>query len=126
MVKKELMAQINRDFDKFKDKILGILLFGSVITGTETERSDVDVCVVVGRKNVKEIFDLLLESGLTGKYDIKIFESLSLKIKGEILENHVVVWAKDKGELSYYLHKYRKIWEDQKLALKKIGLEIFT
>ena len=125
MVGKKLLKQIEKDFSIFKSKVLGILLFGSLARGDATERSDIDVCLVVGNREVKEVFDMLLESNLTSKYDVKIFETLPLKLKGEILENNIEIWAKDEFELSYYLHKYRKIWEDQKLALRKLGLKIF-
>ena len=126
MVGKELLRKIEKDFSIFKDKILGILLFGSVVREDTTKRSDIDICLVVGNKNVKEVFDILLESNLTSKYDVKIFENLPLKLKGEVLENNVEIWARDEFELSYYLYKYRKIWEDQKLSLKKLGFEIFS
>ncbi len=125
MVEKKLIEQIERDFEMFKDKVLAILLFGSLVKNEQTAGSDIDVCLVVGSKDVKEVFNLVLESGLTTKYDIKIFEMLPLKLKGEIIENHKVVWTKDAGELSYYLYKHRKVWDDQKLALKKLGLEMF-
>jgi hypothetical protein len=125
MVGKKLLKQIEKDFSIFKSKVLGILLFGSVVRGDTTKRSDIDICLVVGNRNVKEVFDILLESDLTSKYDVKIFETLPLKLKGEILENNIEIWAKDEFKLSYYLHKYRKIWEDQKLSLRKLGLEIF-
>ena len=125
MAGKKLLKQIEKDFSIFKSRVLGILLFGSVVKGDTTKRSDIDICLVVGNRNVKEVFDILLESNLTSKYDVKIFETLPLKLKGEILENNIEIWAKDEFELSYYLHKYRKIWEDQKLSLRKLHLEIF-
>lgn len=117
---------IEKDFEFLKKFLLGIILFGSYATGEETKISDIDVCLVVGEKeNIKKVWDEILKSSLTQKYDIKIFERLPLKIKGEILDFGKIVWCREKGELTYYLFKWRKIWEDQKLALKKLGLKIF-
>ena len=43
MVGKELLRKIEKDFSIFKDKILGILLFGSVVREDTTKRSDIDI-----------------------------------------------------------------------------------
>lgn len=124
MVREELLREIEENFEFLKDKILGILLFGSYAR-EEDRRSDIDVCIVVGKRDVKEIWEELLASEVTAKYDVNIFELLPLRLKGEVIENSKVVWCKDLGELSYYLFKFRKIWEDQKLSLRKLGFEIF-
>ena len=50
MVGKKLLKQIEKDFSIFKNKVLGILLFGSLARGDATERSDIDVCLVVGNR----------------------------------------------------------------------------
>ena len=104
----KLLRKIEKDFQKFKKDIDGILLFGSYSTGDETPRSDIDICLIIGKRNPKEIFDKILESRLVEKYDIKIFETLTLAIKGEILEHGIVVWARDRYELSYYLYKWKR------------------
>ncbi|HDN83218.1 MAG TPA: nucleotidyltransferase domain-containing protein [Candidatus Altiarchaeales archaeon] len=104
----KLLRKIEKDFQKFKKDIDGILLFGSYSTGDETPRSDIDICLIIGKRNPKEIFDKILESRLVEKYDIKIFETLPLAIKGEILEHGIVVWARDRYELSYYLYKWKR------------------
>ena len=122
----EKMKRIEKDFEKFKTKVMGILVFGSSISGYDLPASDVDVCLVSGMRDNKELFGMVLESGLTNRYDVKIFEDLPLKVQGAILEKHAVVWAKNDAELSYYLYKFRRIWNDQKLSLKKLGLKIFS
>ncbi len=120
------LKDIEKDFSCFKDSILGILLFGSKANGTHNKRSDVDVCLIAGGKNnADKLFGDILKTNLTGKYDIKIFELLPLKLKGSILENHRIVWAKDRNELDYYLYKTGRIWNDQKTSLKKLGLEMY-
>ncbi len=125
MVEKEVLKQIDKDFAQFKSKVFAILLFGSHARNEQTERSDIDVCLVIKDGDANEVFKEILRSGLTKKYDIKIFENLPLGLKGEIIENHIIVWAKDKYELSYYFYKFRKMWKDQKLSLKKLGMKIF-
>lgn len=123
---KELLKQIEMDFANFKKDIIGIILFGSYAIGEATKRSDIDICLVLGSKKLlKEIFNKILTTRLTEKYDIKIFESLPLSLKGEILDNGVVVWARDQYELSYYLYKWKRIWQDQKISLNKLGIKIF-
>ena len=50
MVREGLMREIERDFDFLKAKVLGLLLYGFYARGEEDERSDIDVCIVVGRR----------------------------------------------------------------------------
>ncbi len=117
--------EITRDFSEIQDTILGLMLFGSRVSGEQTRKSDTDVCVVVGDRNkVKEVWDWVLESGVTEKYDVKIFELLPLKLKVSVMKGKVL-WTKDLGELQYYFWKYKRIWDDELLAKKKLGLRIF-
>ncbi len=117
---------MERDFSQFKDKVLAILLFGSRVEGDQHGRSDIDVCLVAPDSDQDELFTEILKSRLTEKYDVKIFELLPLKLKGTILENHRVIWTRDEFDLSYYLHKWMGVWDDQRLSLKKLGIEIFS
>ncbi|MBN2251386.1 MAG: nucleotidyltransferase domain-containing protein [Candidatus Altiarchaeota archaeon] len=118
--------EIEEDYAAFKGEVLGILLYGSALEGRAHKGSDIDICLVAGKNNADNVFDKLIATNLTAKYDVKIFELLPLKVKGSILENHKVIWSPDEAELSYYLHKWRRMWEDQKTSLKKLGLKMFT
>ncbi len=120
------ISEIEKDFALFKDKAFAILLFGSFARGEQTKKSDIDVCIVAKEiKKVKEIWDRILESGLTAKYDIKIFELLPLKLKIEVIKDGKILWCKNENELSYYFWKFRKIWKDEILQKRKLGLEIY-
>lgn len=67
----ELLHQLREDFREFSDSCLGIVLYGSYAKGEETVRSGIDVCIVKPEKD-------LLDKKTEGKYDIKVFEKLSL------------------------------------------------
>lgn len=125
MVKEDLKREIENNFQFLKGKVFAILLFGSFVRGEETSRSDIDICLVLKDMPKKKVWNEVLESGLTEKYDIKIFETLPLKLKAEVIENHEIVWSKDEYELSYYFFKWKKIWEDQKISLRKLDFKIF-
>jgi hypothetical protein len=56
---------------------------------------------------------MFLAEDVIEKYDIKIFETLPLYMKAEVLENAVVVWADDEPEMMYYLYRWRRLIEDQ-------------
>lgn len=119
------IRKIEKDFEELKRDVFAILLFGSRAKDEATERSDIDICLIVKDGNLKKVWDKILESRITEKYDVKIFELLPLKLKGEIIENHRLIWTKSKPELYYYLYKWRKVWEDQKIARKKLGMKLF-
>jgi len=120
MVNEEIKRQISKDFDFLKSRLKGIILFGSYADDSCTARSDIDICLVAGERDVKEIFNMVLESDVTEKYDIKIFETLPVYMKAEVLENAVIIWAYDEPELSYYLYKNRRLVDDQLFARQKI------
>jgi len=117
---RKTVEKIKKDL-KFIEKISevhSVLLFGSYVKGDKTERSDIDVCLVVPRVKEKEINRILglVVSKLSKKenYDISIFESLPLFMKAEVIENHIVLFSRDILELYEYFYFYRKIWNDQK------------
>jgi predicted nucleotidyltransferase len=103
-----IIKDITRDFEDFKDDALGILLFGSYSHGEETQRSDIDICLVKPLNNslVKKI-----DKKLGGKYDLKVFEDLPLFIQIEIIGKHTVI-SGNKVDLSAYFYRFRKLWED--------------
>ncbi len=120
------ISEIERDFAQFKDKAFAIILFGSFARGEQTEKSDIDICIVAKEmEKVREVWNKILESGLTAKYDIKIFELLPLKMKIEVIKDGKILWCKNENELSYYFWRFRKIWKDEVLQKKKLGLEIY-
>lgn len=114
---------IKDDFSFLKDDVLGILLYGSRLKREDTRRSDIDICIVAGEKDrVKILQKVWHHVDVSGKnYDVKIFEELPLYLKAEVIENHQIIYARDKGELFEYFYKFRKLWKDQRYrnALKK-------
>jgi len=120
MVEEAMKRQISKDFNFLKSHLYGIILFGSYADDSYTIRSDIDICLVVGKRNVKEIFNMFLAEDVTEKYDIKIFEMLPLYMKAEVLENAVVIWADDEPEMSYYLYRWHRLIEDQFLIRQKM------
>jgi len=117
LVKKALITKIRNDFRFLinDSRVLALLLFGSYLDETLiTSRSDLDICIVAPftkkpEKLLSDVFSRIRSS----KYDIKIFELLPLYLKIEIIENHLVIFAKDLPELYEYFYFYRKLWKDQ-------------
>jgi len=113
------------------DRILAVLLFGSVAQGEDHGRSDIDITVVVPGASYfyydcegvsdedADLSDVLMkvfrEVNVVSKdYDVHIFEELPLHIQMDIIENHEVIFTKDRYGMSEYFYRYRKLWEDQK------------
>jgi predicted nucleotidyltransferase len=85
MAQRVTLKRIEKDFECLKEKTLGILLFGSRAEGKHHARSDIDICLVAGEYDAGKLFQEVLKTNLTAKYDVKIFELLPLKMKGTIL-----------------------------------------
>jgi predicted nucleotidyltransferase len=118
--------KIVKDFEFLKDDVEAIILFGSYTRNEQTSRSDIDVCVVCGNKKekIEKVWDKILESGITEKYDVKIFELLPLKMKISVIKEGKVLYAKNEIELSYYFRFFRKLWEDEVIAKSKLGINL--
>lgn len=118
MVKKEIIENIKRDFGFLIENpsFLGLMLYGSQIDDLQTNRSDIDLCIILNKVDSKEIFNnLCTKVDLFGKkYDIHFFEELPWYIRGDILEKGIVVLSSDIPLLFEFLYPYRKIWNDQK------------
>ena len=99
--------KILKDFEfALKKNILALLLFGSHVKGEETERSDVDICIVAPNCDRDELWHEILRRVNTAKYDVKIFEELPLYLKVEIMD------------LYEYFYFVRKLWKDQEYRQK--------
>ncbi|MCD6484527.1 MAG: nucleotidyltransferase domain-containing protein [Candidatus Odinarchaeota archaeon] len=118
---KRKLSKIKKDLAFLEDfpEIHSVLLFGSYVSGEATQRSDIDVCIVIpyekDEKIVNRIYGIVV-SKLSNKpeYDISIFEQLPLYIKAEVIENHIIIFSRDELELYEYFYFYRKLWNDQK------------
>ncbi len=118
MVKKKLLDQIYKDFSKVianKD-ILGILLFGSLTKDKNTNRSDIDICVVAPNEEKHQLFSFILQNinVQAKKYDVRLFYELPLYIKINVIEEGLLIYSPNKLDLYEFFYIYRKLWNDQK------------
>jgi predicted nucleotidyltransferase len=110
----DLMEKIKRDFAFLIERrdILAILLYGSQASGDSTPRSDVDICIVAPEADRGSLFRTILRN-FREPYDVKIFESLPLYLKIQVIKNHIIVYTKNILDLYEYFYTYRKLWKDQ-------------
>ncbi|MCK4475153.1 MAG: nucleotidyltransferase domain-containing protein [Methanophagales archaeon] len=110
--------------------VLGVLLYGSVVEGESTERSDIDVCIVAPAADDKVAFSRwILANVRDERYDVRVFELMPLYLKMEVVEHGEVVHARDIYELYEYFYAFRKSWDDQKrrqMLTREEALELFT
>src|SRR3989338_1017140 len=110
MAGKKIIEQIKKDFDFLEKKVLAVLLYGSVQKSEDSERSDIDICIVAPKQDVKELIkEVFRNVDVHGKkYDVFVFEELPLYIKAEIIQNHTIVLG-NAPELYEYLYFFRKL-----------------
>ena len=118
MVEKNLLDQIYHDFvPNLQAKLtLGILLFGSYATDQQTNRSDIDICIVAPNMDNHELF-LYIMSKIdvkSKKYDVRMFLELPIHIKIHIIEKGILIYSPNQLDLYEYFYFFRKIWADQK------------
>ncbi len=110
--------------------VLGVLLYGSVVTGESNERSDIDICVVAPSASDRvELSRWILSNVRAERYDVRVFELMPLYLKMDVVEQGVVIYSSDIYELYEYFYTFRKLWDDQKrrqMLTEKEALELFT
>ncbi|MGQ4833955.1 MAG: nucleotidyltransferase family protein [Candidatus Asgardarchaeia archaeon] len=116
---KKTLTKIKKDLEFIKEipEVHSVLLFGSYAANEETERSDIDICLVIPRakdKITKILGIVVSKLSLKKEYDVSVFEELPLYMKAEVIENHIVLFSRDILELYEYFYFYRKLWNDQK------------
>ena len=118
MVNQKLMREISKDFSIVMERkeILGILLFGSVANEIETNKSDIDICVVAPNEKSSELLSFIWQNINVNlkKYDVRTFTELPLYIKIQVIEDGILIYSPNKYDLYEYLYPYRKLWADQK------------
>ncbi|MGB2842582.1 MAG: nucleotidyltransferase domain-containing protein [Halobacteriota archaeon] len=119
-----------RLLDALKDVmpyVRGILVYGSFIKGYADRSSDIDICVIqkegIESKDCFALYERILFVSADERYDIVAFNEIPWYLRGEILENHVVIYAADADELDFWLYKQLKIWNGMKRRQRLVSAE---
>lgn len=111
--------KIKKDFQFLEKDILGVLVYGSYAKEGLTPRSDIDICLVIGKPSTpremrKTLSEVWKHVNINKKnYDVKVFEELPLRVKIGVIEEGRIVIGK-KLDIYEYFYKFRKMWDDQK------------
>lgn len=82
--------------DRLFLNVRAIILFGSVVKGEVTFRSDLDIAVIFDKIDLKEStkFRSRIMGSLNSKVDIEVFNILPFKIKNSIARNYKVLFKR--------------------------------
>jgi predicted nucleotidyltransferase len=120
MAREDVAAQVKNDLlflheSFWQDQVQGVLLYGSVARSDAGPRSDIDLCIVAPEAADKAaLWREFISHIRDNRYDVRIFELLPLHIKIAVIEEGLVVYARDILELYEYFYPFRREWEDQK------------
>jgi predicted nucleotidyltransferase len=112
------LKTLKDDFSFLKDdpRVIGVLLFGSRVSG-DTTRGDYDICVVSPESKPSVVLSEIYRhvDVHSKRYDVYTFEELPLYMKMEVISNHEIIFARDVPELYEYLYFFRKLWKEQEI-----------
>lgn len=123
MVNQTLITELKQNFQFILgiSDILGVVLFGSHVTGEDTDRSDVDICII--SKNIPD--SALWEKIELGQsdpkevYSIHFFHELPLYIQKDVFIEGEVIMSPDIPALYEFFYPYRKRWEDNRYIIEQ-------
>ena len=111
----EFLRKISEDLAHLKEYSIGMLLYGSHVTGKADERSDIDICIIAGPS--QDPMNTLSKSWQTVRadiYDIRIFEHLPLHLQIRVLISGIWLYQEDPAMVGEYLYPVWKRWDDQR------------
>jgi len=118
---KEKLELIQQEFRPLVEQLdlLAVLLFGSQASDEANPDSDIDICIVVGSesRDFQEILSQIWKK-VGGKYDLWLFEELTINVQSTILENYKIIICDDPPELGEYFYPYYKKVKTFKHRLK--------
>ena len=112
-------ADLKRDLESLMDipEVDAVLLFGSRASGTNSERSDTDICVVASEVSspmeMSKLLGHIWERTRTDGLDVWLFEELPLYLQMEVIHTHEVLHCRDLPELYEYFYWKRREWGSQ-------------
>jgi len=83
------------------ERVLAVLLFGSVARGEAAPSSDIDLCIVAaaGCDDVPNASELRLEYAGRFAYDIHVFQLVPIYVRERILREHEILFVRDEDAL---------------------------
>ena len=112
------LSEIRKDLNPLK--AFNVVIYGSYLSKHYIpHRSDIDIAIISHTHDKEQNFRLLKETlgKYPDKYDIKVFESLPLFLKVDIINNYEVLFG-NPLEISEYFYHYRSIWKDMRYRIK--------
>ena len=101
--------QLQQVFSPFKERVLAVVVYGSMAKKTMTPRSDIDICIVAPQGDPHQLY----KDTLSLPYDIHIFETMPLFLQMQVINHHKIIFTSDKYDLGEYFYRFRKLWQDQ-------------
>lgn len=97
-------------------EILAVIVFGSAARGEETDKSDLDLCLVLtpSRYDPAALVEKRLDYLQTGDLDISIFQALPLYIRHRVLKEGRVEHVRDEDALYEVAYRTARAYEDFK------------
>lgn len=109
-----LLPRLRKQFAFLQKDVLAILLFGSHAENQATPRSDIDICLITLKRKPSDLLRKVYHQMDTKGFDVYCFQELPLHLKKEVMDNHQIIYTKNKPDLYEYFYFYRKLWDEQK------------
>lgn len=83
------------------ERILAVILFGSVARGCATAESDIDVCLVLSAETVEPVSASEVHITYAGAFDldVAVFQLVPLYVRQRVLRDGKVLYVRDEDRL---------------------------
>lgn len=103
-----IVARAREDAD-----VLAVLLFGSRARGDATQRSDIDVCLVLAPDRLSRLApaDKQLDYAAVADIDVAVFQRLPLHVRTRALKEGKILFVRDEDALYDVAFGTARAWE---------------
>ena len=121
---KKHLERILNEFKKIKE-VIAIYIFGSYAKGTQTLRSDVDVCVVT-EENIPEDVESELGSTYSDDIDLSLLKNFPLHMKFRVFKEGKEIYVRDEQKLARIKFRVIKEYLDYEPVLAKLSSSVLA
>ena len=126
-MKPETKKHVKKILDDVKklNEVVAVCMFGSYAKGTQSLRSDVDICVIT-EENISEEVEAEIGATYSDDIDLVLLKNLPLHIKFRVFRDGKEIFVRDEQKLARIKFRVIKEYLDYEPVLTKLSNSVLA